>query len=249
MKLSKTLQVLGKFQVKHHTIAGVIWSVSFLLVAVFTLPWQWSDFAAILLTLPGVVLFIFALLWRYELALEERMAAGAAAPTWLVAVNGVTVGTISDSLYAEIHHRVIFNGRTWCAQLFNLGNVVIGVIDGLMVSIPLGVFWSSLGCYFFAPDVFAALIVEFQKVTPEQIVSSIPILLQLLAVVSALVVAAMAAMGRRFRFINHFDQTVGDYVRRRVGCAAEGNVVLFRIEGDMMIHPNDYTFGQTEKPN
>lgn len=176
------------------------------------------------------------MLTKRKKALEQR-AHSTDGVVWQVQVNGMTVGEISDADYASIQRAVYFRPRVYWTQFVNIVNVGLRVADYLFMAIPLSVFWAGLGCFVFAPDLFAEVLSSIQTITPAQVVEAIPLLLNVLAVVTAMVVAIHVVIGRRFGFVNQFDRACGYMVRRAVGCAAEGDVLLFRFTQGAMVTP------------
>lgn len=218
MKFIETWKGLNAFQAQYRPISALIWLSALTVSAIFVFPSRWADMPFLAVAVITIAYPTFSALSRYEVALAKRIDAGDKAPTWQVSVNGVTVGIISDAAYATVRRSVFFDVRTCAAQLLNFCNVLSRIVDLFFMAIPLGAFWSGLVCLFFAPDIFA----ELQKVTLAQIASSVPMILQ----VYILIVFVLAAMGKRFGFVNRFDQAINERVRRAVGCAAEGDVLL-----------------------
>lgn len=224
MKLIKTWKELNSFQAKHVFLR------------------HWADLPMLAFAVIGIAYLAISALSRYEAALIKRIDADDKTLTWQVSVNGVAVGIIADAVYAAIRRHVIFDVHIYVAQLFNFGNVLFRVIDSLFVAIPLGVFWCGLACYFFEPDTFASILAELQKVTPAQIVSSAPTILQMMVVVSIMLITAAAVTGRSFGFVNQFDQAICKGIRRAISCAAEGDIFLYHLVDDKMVVPKELDF-------
>lgn len=228
-----------RFHSQHRAVSAMVWLFSVLLVAVPSLPWRLNELPAFLVYCGTTAAFVFHMLNKYARALDARIAAGNAGPVWQVQINGVTVGELADSDYASIRRAVFLDGRTYGAQLMNLANVALRMVNYLYLALPLAAFWLALGAFFFAPDSFAEAIDAIQKITPAQAVAAIPMLAQLLVIVSVLTLGLHFAIGRHFGFVNQFDNACGSRVRRAVSCAADGNVSLFRIEDCAYVLPDE----------
>ncbi|GEM_PF-3453759 len=176
------------------------------------------------------------MLIKLEKPLEQR-AHSTDGLMWQVQVNDMTVGEISDADYASIQRTVYFSPHVYWTQLVKIVNVGLRVADYLYMAIPLGVFWAGLGCFVFAPDLFAEVLSAIQTITPTQVVEATPLLLNILGLVTVVVVAIHFVIGRRFGFVNQFDRACGYMVRRAVGCVAEGDVSLFRFTQGAVVTP------------
>ena len=123
--------------------------------------------------------------------------------------------------------------------------VVIATLMGATV-----IFWLVVGCFFLVPNFFAEAISAIQKVTPAQAASAIPMLVQILVLAAVLTLGAHFVIGRRFGFFgfaNQFDQACRSRVRRAVACAADGEVSLYRFEGDTFIAPDELSTVLTKR--
>lgn len=236
-----------RFHKQHHTVSAMVWLFSVLLAAIPSLPWHLADLPAFLFYCVTTAVFVFHMLTKYAQALDARIKAGNAGPVWQVQINGVTVGELADSEYASIRRSVFLDGRTYGAQIMNLANVALRMVNYLYVAVPLAAFWLAVGAFFFAPDTFAATVDAIQKITPAQAVAAIPMLAQLLFVVSVLTLGLHFAIGRQFGFVNQFDLACGSRVRRAVSCAADGSVSLFRIEDGTYVSPDELASVRSSK--
>jgi hypothetical protein len=245
--LLASIKQLYRFQASHKPISALVWLFSFLAGAAFLVPHHLSEMPALVCVAVLVAYFVFHMLYWYEKALNARISAGNESPIWDVSVNGIDAGTISDSLYASVRRDVFFDARVWAAQLFNLGGVLNRTIDYLFLAIPLGAFWFALGCYVFSPDSFVSIVSGIQRITPEQVVASVPLLIQMLVVISLFMVVVMAALGKRFGFVNHFDQAIAKRVRQHVKCVAEGDVSLSRMVDGSVRQPTEMALARPQK--
>ncbi|MDO9227348.1 MAG: hypothetical protein Q8M09_11855 [Pseudomonadota bacterium] len=234
----ETWKSMHTFQDQHHPIAMLVWLFSGLLslVLAFLDGWEWANLWFPVAANIAITYLMLAMLSSHEAGLSRRIEAGNAVP-WQVDVNGVIVGTITDSDYAAIQRAVWLDVRTYLAQLLNLGHVLSRIANTWFVAIPLGVFWFGLLCFFFAPNTFVSILAELQQVTPAQIASSTHRLLGLLVISSIMLTAMLAITGRPFGFTNCFDQAVNKAVRAAIECAADGDVFLWPGTSGMATTP------------
>lgn len=232
-KKIKPLKQVVKFHRSHLSVSAVVWLFFIVISFVFLWPTQPADvldFVALSGVAGGLAI---TLLSQYEGALAKRMDASDGGPEWKVQVNDVTVGSINDAAYARIRHAVFFDVRTHVSQFMNFGSIANRMIDYLFLSIPVTIFWLSVACYFFAPTTFAEALDAISKVTPVEASAALPQIAKFLGAVSALVILFHAMLGRRFGFINRFEEGCNERVRRLVECPSEGEVTLFRfVEGN-----------------
>lgn len=246
-QLTEFLTDTVAFHRRHKTVAAMVWLTSSISAALPTFPHRFAGMPAFVVIAALVAALAFYMLTRYEKTLEARIAATDGGPVWQVQINGVTVGEMKDANYAAIRRIVLCDGRLHVAQLFNFGTVAMRMVDYLFTAIPLGAFWLAIGCFFFAPDSFAVVLAAIQKVTPAQAVAAIPMLARILVWVSFLALAAHFAIGRRFGFVNQFDQACGSRVRRAIDCAADGEVSLYRIDNGTCVVPDELATIRTKR--
>lgn len=228
-----------RFHSQHRAVSAMVWLFSMLLAAIPSLPWRLTELPTFLVYCATTAAFVFHMLNKYARTLDVRVAAGDAGPVWQVQINGVTVGELADADYAAIRRAVFLDGRTYGAQLMNLANVGLRMVNYLYVALPLAAFWLALGAFFFTPDSFAQALEAIQQITPAQAAAAIPMLAQLFVFVSMLTLGLHFAIGRHFGFVNQFDLACGSRVRRAVSCAADGSVSLFRIEDGTYVSPDE----------
>lgn len=231
-KVSPVKQI-AQFHKSHPSIAAVVWLAAAVLGFVFSWPTRAADLFPFLALSGAIGGLAITLLTQYEGALVQRMTATNGGPEWEVQVNDVTVGSITDAAYAQVRHAVFFDVRTHILQLMNFASIANRVIDYLFLSIPLAIFWGAVACYFFAPSTFAETLDAIRKVTPVEAGAAMSQIVKLFGAVAILVIGVHAALGRRFGFINRFDEGCNERLRRLVECPAEGKITLFRfVNGD-----------------
>lgn len=184
--------------------------------------------------LGGAVTWYAAAMARhaYIAALQTRAAAGALGGVlWDVELNGVKVGSVSDADYAAICLQAASDWRNYMAQILNIGRVVMSMFESLIVGVPVMVFWSAILAAIFAPDALATCLAELRSATPAQLAAAAGVAARVLAIGGALLTAGVATglLGTRCGFMNCFGEAAASMLRRKVGAAAEGHVVLRRF--------------------
>lgn len=141
-------------------------------------------------------------------------------------VNGVHVGTLSDADYSKIKRQVLRDPRLYFAQVMNIGWVAIKALDTFFLGIPILAFWTLFALAYFEPEAYGTIIAVLQQ-GPDSIRAAANqymwILFQLWFV-SLLIQAAVR--GHLPGFTNEFDAATTRLLRRQLGVAAEGDVVL-----------------------
>jgi hypothetical protein len=175
---------------------------------------------------------------KYMAALQQRVRAGDG-PEWDVELNGVKVGTVSDATYAAIRLQVFDDVRLYVAQLLNCGRVLMRVFDSMLLSVPLLAFWGLLAVAMFSPESCAEALNQLRAATPASIAKFASFVFSFMMALGLLAAGVNAAlMGARYGFVNRFSEATANALRRRLGVAAEGELVLVRW-ADGVMHFND----------
>ena len=149
--------------------------------------------------------------------------------SWDVEINQVKVGQIPDADYALIRHRVFSDVRVYVAQGFNLLRVALNSFDYCYRAIPLGLFWIGVALAIFSPETISSVLAALQHATPSDMRHAVGTAGSMLAIMMMVSVGFHWMFGlSRFGFINRFDEAVGTAIRKRLGVAAEGGVLLSR---------------------
>lgn len=143
-------------------------------------------------------------------------------------VNDVHVGTLSDADYSKIKRQVLRDPRLYFAQVFNLGWTAVKALDSFILGTPILAFWGLFALAYFEPEAYGTIIATLQQ-GPDSIQDAanryMSILIELWFV-SLLVQAT--ARGYLPGFTNVFDAATTRLLRRHLGVAAEGDVILHR---------------------
>lgn len=238
VSIARLLSDIVAVQRNHPAVAAVIWLASCLAAALVTFPRVLTDLPVLAMVTAIMATFACHTLARYQKILEARISAHDGGVKWQVAVNGITVGEMSDADYAGIQHSVFFDARVYGAQLLNFANVGWWLTSHLFIGIPLVAFWSAFSCFVFAPDTFASAMTVLQQLTPSQAVAASPTLINLFFITAIMTIGVRIAMGSYFGFIDRFDQACNDRIRRALNCPAYGEIALFHFgNGIATDHP------------
>ncbi len=152
--------------------------------------------------------------------------------SWDVEINQVKIGEISDADYALIRRRVFSDEHVYVAQVLNLLRVALNSFEYCFRAIPLGFFWVGVGLAIFSPETISSLLVALQYATPGDIRHAVGAAGSMLAIMMIVSVIFNWVFGMsRFGFINRFDEAVGAALRKRLGVAAQGDILLTRWSG------------------
>ena len=229
--IARFLSDIVAVQRNHPAVAAMIWLGSSLGAALVTFPRSVTDLPMLAMLTAVAATVGCHTLSRYEKVLEARMSAHEGGVKWQVAVNGITVGEMSDAVYAGICHSVFFDARVYGAQLLNFANVGWWLTNHLFTGIPLVAFWAAFSCFVFAPDNFASAMAVLQQLTPAQAVAAVPTLVNLFFITAIMTIGIRIAMGGYFGFVDRFDQACNDRIRRALNCATYGEISMFHFGG------------------
>lgn len=238
VSISRLLSDIVAVQRNHPAVAAVIWLASCLAAALVTFPRDLTDLPILAVVTTIMATFACHTLARYQNVLKARISAHDGGVKWQVAVNGITVGEMSDADYAGIQHSVFFDARVYGAQLLNFANVGWWLTNHLFTGIPMVAFWFAVSCFVFAPDTFASAMAALQQLPPVQVVVASPTLINLFFVTAIMTIGVRIAMGSYFGFIDRFDQACNDRIRHALNCPAYGEISLFHFgNGIATDHP------------
>lgn len=173
----------------------------------------------------GITLGIAWAMGRLEGRFQDRISADTALH-WEVLINGVTVGSVSDTEYAQIQQAAFRDERLGMSQLLNAGHVMIVGASRLMVAIPLQFFWLAALYALYDAAGFLAMIAQLQAAGPETLVYTFQHLMTILLLIGTLWLGLSALTGSRMGFRNHYRERVAQLLRQRFDVVAEGDVIL-----------------------
>ena len=180
---------------------------------------------------------------RDEPLLKERASESGAGMNWRVSVNGSEVGQLSDSTYAGILREVLLDPRIYLQQAGVYLRIVWRLLNYIVTLTPVLVFWSVVGTYVFARDFFVEGYAWLITVTPEMLMASAGsavVLHVFFLLIGWMIVAAAITellVGIGLRGCDKFDHARSKRIRQACGCAAEGNVDMFRMDWKTAEHP------------
>lgn len=141
-------------------------------------------------------------------------------------VNDVYVGPLSDADYSKIKRQVLRDPRLYFAQVLNLGRVAIKAFDTFFRGIPMLAFWGLFALAYFAPESYGAILSALQQ-GPDSIRQLAHGYMGLLIEAWFLTLLVLAvARGHVPGFTNVFAMATTRQLRRQLGVAAEGEVLL-----------------------
>lgn len=180
--------------------------------------------------------FIIVVREHYIQSLQRRIVATNGS-NWEVQLNGVKIGTLLDSRYAEIRLKTFEDRRIYIAQAINLGKVVVKAFDYLYINIPIAVFWIVIGFALITPETFSSIYVEAQKTKPDAILAVIKFCVQAFGIFAVMIIFINVMLGARFGFVNHFGTATATVLRTHFQQAAEGDILMVRwIDGSPIIN-------------
>ncbi|MFV8598496.1 hypothetical protein [Ralstonia pseudosolanacearum] len=164
--------------------------------------------------------------------IDARLArrASANAPfAWMVWINDVKVGIVTDAEYASIQCLALHDGSSAVAQLLNLGRVAMVMVSRLVVGLTLGIIWSAIALALLEPDVHITVIRNLHDADPAAVTHWVRTLAQYGALFMVVQLPAMALMGHRFGFRNHYRAAIATMLRQHFNTPAEGDIRLERM--------------------
>lgn len=167
---------------------------------------------------------------------EQRLAArinSKNTAVWNIMMNGVQIGTVSDTQYADMQRTALRDGRLAVDQCLNLGRVAIAFADKMFLIGPLLLFWGTLASITFAPEHFVEIMRLLVDADPVTLGPSIQVFLKLTFITTLLAVLFSFIGGYRFCFVNKYDQAVNRMLRIHCNTPADGDPILFAITTEL----------------
>jgi len=160
---------------------------------------------------------------KYLVQLRGRMA-GDQALTWVVSMNDVEIGTITDAQYATMWQSVLFDRQVLLEQFLNFVKVAWVITCKTFYVVPFIFFWLVVFAALSDPESYTAIMQDLLKA------DAAPIRLMVIICISFAVVAhAFAAvLGDMCGFKNHYDAAMHRRVRLFCNVVAEGYIRLQR---------------------
>jgi len=138
-----------------------------------------------------------------------------------VVCNGIKIGTIRDSEFAEIKLRVFNHPYTYLAQFNNLCKVILRICTSAIFALPVGVFWFIVAIAIFSPENFNDMLTQLQS---PSMISKLFKEYFTFYIVMCLMLKVM--LGIRFGLRNQFKFRIGEMVRLHCASAVKGDIVL-----------------------
>lgn len=228
MKINELWHAIINLHRQQPLISLMVWVNA--LIAGSVLPLVFNEVVWILPYVFVIGSSFFVVLASNLQTLVTRIRAGDGGLEWDVTVNGIHSGQISDAAYASIRRDVLLDYRVYLAQLWNYVQVSLRVVAGFLVVIPAFLFWAVVACVVFAPEDFTRIVLLFQKITPSMVAAHASGFHGMIVALFIVYLGALLVVGRRFGFVNRFDEAVNNGVRRAIACTATGDVFLVRFD-------------------
>lgn len=202
----------------------VVWAV-WTLIAGLGMTGHSFIFGALATVLSGyIVLWLCARRWK---ALTVRVEAADQA-VWIVCVNGIRTGQISDANYARILRSVDFDLRTYIVQVIRFVTRTWQAFSNLVIVGPVMFFWATVAFWVSSPVEFASTVDSLKTVTSQDLVGAMPSMVFLVSVFGLLYALVAYVMRGDFR-LSSFDETIASEVFQAIGCPATGRVTLLQF--------------------
>lgn len=162
---------------------------------------------------------------------------------WLVTMNGVQIGVLSDAQYATIQKSVFNNGRIALLQCANFGRMALMFLGRLFSGVPILLFWFALISFYISPDSVVGFFKAFQTGSSSGFVEALEVGFSsdisniisgaISLTTCTLVVSYVISMllGGRVGFVNKYDEEINKMLRVHFNTPAEGDIKLHLMQG------------------
>lgn len=147
-------------------------------------------------------------------------------PDLAVSLNGISLGTLSDSHYAAMQQDAFRDARTTLLQLCNLGRMALTALRTVISTVSILVLWGLVWAAFFAPDLSADIVRAFQTTDAAAIARALQAYLQLCVTLVLMTMLVMPVFGFRHGFKNCYSDAVHQMLRHHFNTPVEG---VFRL--------------------
>lgn len=167
----------------------------------------------------------------YPANLTKRIAADAPI-RWVLRMNSVEVGRVTDAQYATMQLQAIRNRGNALAQVKNLGSVAVTILDRLVIGVPAMFFWGFLTLALWSPDFFMAIVREILSGDTASNLSFIRFLLLFTVMVCLASFFLLLLFGVNFGFVNYYSEALNRMLRHEYNIPDEGVMHLHRMVHD-----------------
>lgn len=168
------------------------------------------------------------LIARYDAWLTSRIE-NPETPTWKIAINGVTAGSITDAEYAAIQQKVFRNKRLIGAQLLETAKLVARMINHTLRDIPLILFWLFVVMYVANPETILSITQPLLAGNADLIAPTLDLILKMIGLLAIVLPAMALLMGNSISYRNHYTEEIALLLRRHCTSPADGEVELFAL--------------------
>lgn len=153
-------------------------------------------------------------------------------PKWLVIVNNVKVGELTDATLATIQKSVLLDLRVHLDQMSNWVNGVFLAVCNLVRIIPATAFWALLAVLAFDADSVRQALAVLHAASPTELQEYALRVLQLVSLCAVMALALGVVMGiaraSSLGFDNRYKSETLSRVLQHVNCAATGTICLMQ---------------------
>ncbi|MDN8078423.1 hypothetical protein QZN30_03320 [Burkholderia multivorans] len=193
--------------------------------AVFDVFHGWWGFAFVVVAAAGFSYVYQVVTDRHDAELLRRIAGGTT-HVWVAQLNGITVGTLSDSEYAVMQRAAFWDQRNLVAQIANVVRMAMLAVDRLIIAVPVVLFWGALALALLSPNTY---VTAWHELNGTEISTIVKVLAQVALICSLLALGVLVAMGHKFGFRNCYAEAVNFKLRQHFKTPAEGDVHLIRV--------------------
>lgn len=166
-------------------------------------------------------------------AIDARLLAriaGDAPVEWIASMNGVKIGTITDTQYAMMRRFAFGDGQLLVAQVLNMMAVALILAKAVLFGVPLAVFWLVVAVAVLEPGLLGQAIETWRSAEPAALVQGLRGAIPLVASVGVLAFGVAISAGHRFGFRNHYAEAIGNMIRRQCNTPAMGSIDLVKSD-------------------
>ena len=156
--------------------------------------------------------------------------AGDAPVEWVASMNGVKIGTITDTQYAMMWRFAFGDGQLLVAQVLNRMKVALILAKAILLGVPLAVFWLVVAVAVLEPGLLRQAIETWRSAEPAALVQGLRGALPLVASIGVLAFGVAIATGQRFGFRNHYAEAIGNMIRRQCNTPTIGSIDLVKMD-------------------
>jgi len=208
-----------------HLVVALVAAAATAVVVDLFLGLKWPAYAMSVISSTATLLILLHVLKVLDDRLAKRVLSTDGGE-WLVRINDVTVGRLSEQLHATIQREALHDPALATAQLLNVLKFPLAFANVALGAIPAGCFWVAVGAFAFYPKEVQLLLGQITDMAALSLLlrTAFAPFAMLLVTVGGL----MVAFGYRFGLRNVYSEFVASTIRRICESPAEGELTLWR---------------------